>query len=73
VFNEYKVELGIAAKILDTLNDAGYDETFLLSWINFFFDVHLKGARIAKKEMTSLQALQKTFEDYSGRYVGHGV
>jgi hypothetical protein len=72
-FHEVKTQVGTAAEILDQLKESKYDEAFLLSWIDFYFENHLKGNRIKRKDMTSLKKFKETFSDYSGRYIGCGV
>jgi hypothetical protein len=72
-FHEYKVELGTAAVILDTVKEANHNEMFLRSWIGYFIDLKLKGNNIKNKDKTSLRALQKTYDEYNNKYIGCGV
>jgi hypothetical protein len=72
-FNDYQVELQPAAGILDKLKNDNQDEIFLRSWILFYAELKLKGNNIKNKEKTSLNAFQKTYEEYNNRYIGCGV
>jgi hypothetical protein len=72
-FHEYKIETPPAAVILDKLKESNKDEDFVRSWILFYVESKLKGNNIRNRDKTSLRTFQKTYDEYSSRYIGCGV
>jgi hypothetical protein len=59
-----------ATKIMDLLvqNGKSDDSDFLSSWIRYYIQSYLQGNNVYKKERTSLENFQKTFQTYEGKY-----
>lgn len=72
----YAIELEVkdAALVLDLMRQNNkFEKDFLISWINYYIEVYLKGNNAMKEEKTSIDALKKTFQEYSNKYIGCGV